>query len=205
MKLILFVISVCHLIYPNSFEGKIKYQNTYKSKVPNVTSEQFDEMMGTVQEYFIKGDKYKSIGNGSFSQWQLYIPLENRLYSKLAISDTIYWVDGKSNPDEVVSFELQKGKENILGFMCDALVLQTNTGQTTYYFSEKVKTNSELFKDHLYGNWAFMTKQTGSLPLKTVMETPQFTLVSIAKEINEMKIEDNFFDLPNAPIKKSPF
>ncbi|VXD14831.1 hypothetical protein MARINOS108_12149 [Marinoscillum sp. 108] len=29
--------------------------------------------------------------NGSFSQWQLYVPSENRLYSMLAVSNTPRW------------------------------------------------------------------------------------------------------------------
>jgi hypothetical protein len=198
----LFITSICN---SQNFEGKITYQNTYTSKIPNPTSEQFDGMMGTAQEYYIKGDKYKSATNGSFFQWQLYVPTENRLYSKMAVSDTLLWSDGNSNPDEAVSYEIMKNQAEILGYKCDALVVKTKTGKATYYFSKKIKINPELYKDHQYGNFAFFTKQTKSLPLKIEMETPQFTMISTATAVKEIELEESFFSLPVTPIKKSPY
>lgn len=188
-----------------SFEGKITYQNTYTSNIPNATSKQFNQMMGTVQEYYIKENNYKSIMNGSVSQMQLYAPSENRLYTQLAVSDTMLWTDGNSNPDEAVKYEIQKNKAEILGYKCDALVVQTKTGNATYYFSKKVKVNPKHYENHQYGNWALVMEQAKSLPLKIEMETPQFTLVSEAVEIKEMELADDFFDLPDVPAKKSPY
>ncbi|VXD14832.1 hypothetical protein MARINOS108_12150 [Marinoscillum sp. 108] len=51
------LVVIIALFIPNNadFESKITYQNTYKSHIPNMTSEQFNQMMGTVQEYYIKG------------------------------------------------------------------------------------------------------------------------------------------------------
>lgn len=187
------------------FEGKITYQNTYKSKIPNATSEQFTAMMGSTQEYFIEGGKYKSVTNGSLSQWQLYVPSENRLYTKMSTSDTLLWTDGNSNPDEAVKYEIQKSAVEILGYKCDALVVQTKTGTITYYYNKKIKIDPELYKNHQYGNWAFLTGKSKSLPLKIEMETPQFTLVSEAVEIKEIELDSEFFDLPDAPTKKSPY
>lgn len=96
--LLLFVLNLVVLagVEAQSFEGKITYQNSYISKLPNVPSEQFTAMIVSPQEYFIKGDRYKSVMNGSYSQWQLYVPSENRLYNKVAISDTLMWSDGNS-------------------------------------------------------------------------------------------------------------
>ena len=131
------------IMQAQTFEGKITYQNTYTSKIPNATSEQFNMMMGTTQEYYIKDGNYKSSTNGTFSQWQLYVPTENRLYNKMAISDTLLWNDGNSNPDEVVSYEIKKNQAEILGYKCDALIVQTKTGKATYYFSKKIKIDAE--------------------------------------------------------------
>ncbi len=80
--------------FAQTFEGKIVYQNHYISKMGRITNDQLGAAMGTRQEYFLKGARYKSVMNGSFSQWQLYVPAENRLYGKLALSDTLYWTDG---------------------------------------------------------------------------------------------------------------
>lgn len=205
--LLLFILFLIVLagIEAQSFEGKITYQNTYKSKLPSVSSEQFTAMMGNTQEYFIKSDKYKSVTNGSFSQWQLYVPSENRLYSKMSISDTLLWSDGSVNPDPMVSYEIKKGQGEVLGYKCDALVVKTKMGQVTYYFSKKIKVDASLYRNHEYGNWALLTGQANSLPLKIEMETPQFTLVSEAIEVKDMELEDSLFDLPEVQAKKSPY
>lgn len=205
VSILIITVLITGVCNAQNFEGKITYQNDYTSKIPNATSEQFNAMMGTTQEYYIKGNKYKSATNGSFSQWQLYVPTENRLYSKMAVSDTLLWSDGNSNPDEAVSYEIQKNQGEILGYKCDALVVKTKTGTATYYFSKKIKIDPELYKNHQYGNWALVIEQTKSLPLKIEMETPQFRLVSTAVDIKEMEIEESVFALPEVPTKKSPY
>ena len=72
--------------FGQSFEGKIVYQCTYKSKFPNVSDEQLTQLMGSTQEYLIKDGDYKSITNGASFQWQLYRHADNKLYSKIANS-----------------------------------------------------------------------------------------------------------------------
>jgi hypothetical protein len=84
--LIFLFLSAELIVNAQTFEGKIVYQNSYTSKLAQVKSEQFDAMMGTAQEYFIKGGNYKSVTNGSFAQMQLYVQSQNKLYSKLATS-----------------------------------------------------------------------------------------------------------------------
>lgn len=190
--------------FSQSFEGKITYQNTYTSNTPDATSEQFNYIMGTTQEYYIKGNQYKSVTDGMLSQWQLYVPSENRLYSKLTVSDTLLWSDCSNNLNEAVSYELEKDQAEILGYNCDALVVGTKMGKATYYFSNRIKVDPKLYEDHKYGNWTLLTGQTRSLPLKIEMETPRFNLINVAIEVKEMELEDNFFNLPDAPSMKSP-
>ena len=48
------------------FEGKIVYENKYKSKLPNVTDEQLTAMMGSKQDYFVKSGNYKIATNGRY-------------------------------------------------------------------------------------------------------------------------------------------
>ena len=52
-------------IFGQPFEGEIVYENHYKSKMPNLTDQQFATMMGSRQEYYIKKGDYKSVTNGS--------------------------------------------------------------------------------------------------------------------------------------------
>ena len=60
-KSITFLLATIFAItsFGQTFEGEIVYKNTYKSKLPNVTSEQFTTMIGSTQEYFIENGDYK--------------------------------------------------------------------------------------------------------------------------------------------------
>ena len=60
------LIRICFLLIFSSivslgqtFEGKVTYQNTYKSKIPNVTDDLLTAMMGTSQEFNFKGGNYQ--------------------------------------------------------------------------------------------------------------------------------------------------
>lgn len=192
--------------FGQSFEGKILYRNSYKSKIPNVTDEQFSSMMGTLQDYFIKDGNYKSVTNGSFLQWQLYVNKDNRLYNKLASSETILWNDGAINADEVISAEINKGTIEILGYQCDELILTCKSGIQKYYFNSKLAVNPQLFNNHKFGNWYEFLSRANSLPLKMIVDNIQYSIESTATEVKEMKLEESFFELPiGVKTMKSPY
>jgi hypothetical protein len=189
-----------------SFEGVAVYQNTYVSKLPQLTNEQLNAMMGTKQEYSMKGGNYKSVFNGSFVQSQLYRQADNKMYMKMGNDEALYWTDGATNKDEVVDFKILKNQEEILGVMCDALVVTSKTNKVTVYFNSKYKIDPTLFKGHAYGNWNFIIEKTKALPLKTLLENAQFSLTSIAQEVKPAKVSDETFALPAGVVTKpSPF
>lgn len=193
-------------VYGQTFQGKIIYQNKYDSKIPNVSGEQLTAMMGGTQEYIIKNGDYKSTTNGSMMQWQLYRNKDNKLYSKMANSETIFYNDGNTNADEVLNVEVKKSAEKILGYSCDEVILTCKSGIQRYFYNSKLNVNPNLFTGHLFGNWYEYIKVANALPLKMIVENPQFTLTSTATEVKEMKLDDKEFSLPeNAPITKSPY
>ncbi|AFR34852.1 hypothetical protein AWR41_08115 [Riemerella anatipestifer] len=192
--------------FGQTFEGKIVYKNTYRSKIPNVTDEQFTTMMGSVQEYFIKNGNYKSVANGSFFQWQLYVNKENKLYSKMANSEILLWNDGAANSDKVLKAEVNKGVAEVLGYKCDELVLTCKSGIQKYYFNTKFSVNTKLYENHKFGNWYDFLSKSNSLPLKSIIDNGQFTLESVAIEVKEMKVDNTIFDLPaNTKTMKSAY
>ena len=188
------------------FEGRIVYMNSYKSNLPNVPDSQFRSIMGSTQEYFIKNGNYKSVMNGSLVQWQLYNSKENKLYTKMANSATILWNDGGVNTDEILKTEVNRGVTEILGLLCDELIMTCKSGRQVYYFSSKLKVNTELFMQHKFGNWYAYLLKTNALPLKSVTINPQFILESVAIEVQPMQLQDAFFDMPvNSKTVKSPY
>lgn len=189
-----------------SFEGKITYTLSYKSNISQMTDAQWSSMMGSVQEYYIKGGNYKSVLNGTIMQWQLYSNAENRLYSKMSNSETAFWNDGSSNPDVVLEVKLNRNAIDILGYNCDELILICKSGVQKYYFSSKLAVDFLLYEKHKFGNWYDYLKESKAVPLKSISQNAQFTMESVAVEVKEMKLNEEVFQLPqNTKTAKSPY
>jgi len=203
---IIFTVLISITLFGQTFEGKILYANSYKSKNPKITDQQWTSMMGSTQEYLIKGGDYKSIANGTLVQWQLYINKDNKLYNKMSNSETAFWNEASVQGDEVLKVEVNKGVTEILGYKCDEVVLTCKSGVQKYYFNSKLSVDTKLFINHKFGNWFDYLSKSNSLPLKSVIETAQFTMESIATEVKPMKLDTKTFELP-ALIKteKSPY
>ena len=123
------LIMIAFFVTGQPFEGKIIYVIKFKSKTTKMSSEQWDAMMGTSQEYFIKDGNYKSVTNSAMFQWQLYLNKENKIYSKLATEDKVYWVDCGMKDDAVIKSKINKGVKEILEHTCDELILNCKSGR----------------------------------------------------------------------------
>jgi hypothetical protein len=202
----LFISLCCMAASAQSFEGEITYTNTIKSKVAQVSDEQFTSMLGDTQHYYTKAGNYKAETNGKFVFWQLYINADNKLYNKLANSEAILWNDGAVNQDSVLSFEITKNAAEVLGYKCDQLILHCKSGTQTFYYSSKIPVDSKLFSKHLYDNWYFYLTKAHAMPLKMIIENAQFSLQSVATEVKPMKLDASMFVLPpGVTLAKSPY
>jgi hypothetical protein len=203
---LIFTVLVSMTVFGQTFEGKMRYANSYKSKNPKMTDQQWASLMGSTQEFMIKGGDYKSITNGTLVQWQLYINKDNKLYNKLSNSETAFWNDASVQGDEVVNAEVNKNVSEILGYQCDELVLTCKSGVQKYYFNTKLSVDTKLFTNHKFGNWYDYLLKTNSLPLKSIIETVQFTMESTAIEVKPMKLDTKYFELPaGITTAKSPY
>lgn len=194
IKFLLLLISFTS--FSQNFEGEIIYSNTYTSKNLQLKDEQWSLMLGNTQNYLVKGGDYKSITNGKLMQWQLYINKDNKLYNKMANSDIVYWNDASIQGDEVIKIEINNNVLEILGYKCDEIVLTCKSGVQKYYFNSKISIDPKVFINHKFGNWYDYLSKSNALPLKMILENPQFTTISIATEIKPMKLEVNTFELP---------
>jgi uncharacterized membrane protein len=179
-----------------TFEGEIVYANTYKSKNSKLKEQQLAAMLGSTHNYFIKDGDYKTVTNGVFAQWQLYVNNENRVYNKMASSDTVFWANAAEHDDEVLSMKMTPNAVTILGYKCDELILNCRSGVQKYYFSSKLRVDSKLYSKHLYGNYYAYVSKTNAIPLKSIIEDAEFIMESVAKEIKPKKMTISFFRLP---------
>lgn len=182
--------------FSQNFKGEIVYSNTYKSKNPQVTDEQWNLMLGTTQRYLTQDGNYKSITNGKLLQWQLYVNKDNKLYNKMSNSEIIYWNDGGLQADEIINVEVNKSVEKVLNLLCDEVILVCKSGVQKYYFNSSLYVEPETFVNHKFGNWYDYLLKSKSFPLKMIIENDQFTITRIATEINPKNIENLIFTLP---------
>jgi len=188
---------ITQLSFGQTFEGEIVYQNVYKSKIPNLSDEKFTTLMGSTQDYFIKEAEYRSNANGTLLQWQIYVPADNRLYTKMSNSESALWNDAAINPDSINSVALNRKTVEILGYPCDELVLNCKTGIQKYYFNSKLSIDSKKYVNHKFGNWYTYVSNANAVPLKFEIDNAQFTLTATAIEVKPMKLDDRMFQLPN--------
>lgn len=188
--------------FGQNFEGKIIYSNTCISNIPQITSESLSSLIGSKQKFIIKEGNYKSITNGTFFDWQLYINTSGKFYSKVTSSETTNCIDDKKQhkEDEVISLKLNKNVTKILDYNCDELIVKYNRKVEKYYFNSGIIINTKIFKNNKFQNWYGYFLRANVFPLKMITETFALTFESIATEIIPLKIEDKTFELPKGII-----
>lgn len=197
LTLLLYLLLITINLNGQSFEGMIQYSNNYESKSTNISSDQFNYLLGTKQVFVIKSGNYKSAFNGKFMRLQIYRSDENRSYSLTAKSDSLYYEDYSKNVDRALSYEIKRNQDTINGIPCDLIRVKAEGSKISIYFNSDYKVNPELYKNHNYGNWYYIISKTKSLPLKIINETEQFIMTSIATEIKPMQLNDNVFEIQN--------
>jgi hypothetical protein len=189
------------------FEGKIVYNDYYESKTPTVSNKEWDEILGSKHEFYIKNGDYKVFYNGSTSRalrWSLYINEDNKIYGKKANTDTILWSDASLKSEILLDVILNKEVTEILGYKCDEIILITKNGSAKYYFNKKFSVDPKYFVNHKFGHWYDFISRSNSMILKSIIENGAFISYSEATEIKEMSMEDEFFKLPpNSKTKEN--
>lgn len=189
--------------YGQNFEGKITYKNDYKNT--KIGDELYTRIAGDTQQYFYKNGNYKSITNGTLSQWQLHLANGYKIYNQLNFPNKIFWTDVSKNDDSIISVTISKNKETILGYVCDEMIFETKKRTQKYYYNHQLSVNPKLFSNHKYFNWYDYVLRAKALPLKSIIETDDFILTSIAIEVQRIKLEDNLFALPeNVELEEMP-
>ena len=90
--------------------------------------------------------------------------------------------------------------------LSDIFEKESRAGVQKYYFNSKLSVDTKLFANHKFGNWFDYLSKSNALPLKSVIETAQFTIESIATEIKPMPLETKAFDLPTGiKTEKGPY
>jgi hypothetical protein len=189
-----------------SFEGRVIYKVSAKPKSQQFSNEQLTAMVGDTQEFFIQGGYNKSVYNGTKMEWQIYRADENKVYTKVSDSEVIFWQDGAFQNDEILKTELNRAVTKVLDYTCDELILTCESGLYKYYFNTQFGIDAKLYEKYKYTNVAAKLAQIKALSLKSIADTPLFTIESVAIEVKPMKLDKKTFDIPaNSSLVKSPW
>lgn len=209
MKKILFTLSFACITmssFAQYFEGKIKYRveprnpnpafmsdEEYRKKNPNNTAH--------YETFYFKNNQYKFVHGDEI---EVLDPSKQRVYSYTVGADTCLWNDATFASDEILEVKKSNEKDSVLGSACEAFVIRTKWGKTTYFFDRtKLKVDATKFSAHKYKNWSEFLRESNCLPLKIVYKTAFDCIVYIATAIKEEPIEDKEFVIPafKYPIK----
>jgi len=115
---------------------------------------------------------------------------------KLRGNDTLKWLDAGTDPNKVLKVVINKKVAKVLDFECDEAILTTEQGVEKYYFNSDLSVDKRLFEKHAFGHWYELIAATGSLPLKSIVETQQFITTSEAIEVVRTELDEKDFLLP---------
>ena len=180
------------------FEGEIDYDVSYESHQNGLSIAQLELMYGVKEQFFISGGRYKTMTDGQVIEMQLYDPGLNRVYTKLAESDTLIFFEGAINRDSIRDFSIQPNADTVLGHSCQSVTFKSLSGTSTFFYSEDFPLDAGKFRAQQFANWAFYCEKAHAVPLKMVVRNEQWTMTAVATEIRPFRIDSSFFQTPGA-------
>jgi hypothetical protein len=188
------IISLSTAVVAGEFEGVIEYRNSYLDEAGD-NNHRLAKRGGSKRFYYIKAGDYKSVTNGNWFEYQIYLSKTNKIYTKMHNKDGLNVVNASHNKYPVLDYSVSLDQGEVLGFKCDLITIKTEKGVYKYYFSSAHKLNPEFFKNHQNGNWDFYTSKTSALPLKMVFHENNFTYESVAVDIVEKALSTKDFEI----------
>ena len=187
--LISIILTPC---FGQQFEGKIIYQNSYKSK-SETPSEYLNQLFGKTHTYQIKNGNYKLESDGKLLQWQIYIMQEDKLFSKLAASKKVGIKDLSKEFDKVKNVKVKRQFTVILNHTCDEFIVRCKNSTQKYYMDSSLTVSPEVFKTSTFNHrFSFLSKNQ-IFPLKMIIEDETSICESTEVEMKAEKIDESIF------------
>ncbi len=180
------------------FSGVIDYRYSFEDINGNDVSEVMSAYLGAEQHYHIKADCCYKAYNEKGDLVMLYDGGENAFYSFSKPQNAIKY-DGSQNGSSEYKVTKLSQTEEVAGYKCQSIKVETETSIITYFFSPKVKVDPQVFKKHAFGDWNRYLKATnGALPLKYVLTNKASGLkwTSQAYKVSNKTLSDEAFALP---------
>jgi urease accessory protein UreE len=134
-----------------------------------------------------------------FPTTRLYIADSNRVYVVDAANERVFRKEPKNRklPKKVPVAVAGKDSMKICGVMCYAYHTKYDKEEITYYVSPQIRVNLGYYKGKYNSKAAWLTKGlNGSIPLRTIRKTPDYTIDIKATKISREKYTKEMFRIP---------
>jgi hypothetical protein len=187
----------------NEFEGCVEYSCQFKSISNQYSTKSLKDYYGDTLIVFIKGGNYKQVYKTSKGLNEAYFDyLTNRYYFLLHGIDTIYYFDAGLTNDLYKVKSFQTANKLILGYHCQCVLLTSSTDSCFYYYTPDLPLSEKYFVNHKYGGYNILTQSIKSIYLAQLSKYRYYIYTSKAYNIENKKLEDSIFKMPNYPLKK---
>jgi hypothetical protein len=184
------------------FEGVIKYRIRYEPLSDSFSVKHFIDYYGDTSIAYIKGGKYKQVYPNAKGISEVFYNSKNNLYYMHYInSDTILFVN-TSLDKQHYKFNFITGVDTmILGYKCKCAIIIRGDDTTKYYYATDLPLSGNHFKNHKFGGYNLLTKNTNSVYLIQYTNFKKYSFSTEAFLIQKVHLQDSIFALPRLPIR----
>ncbi len=194
------IVFLCLMAFKSDkdyFVGKIVFKNMFTDLKGNDITEKIAPLIGRESYYYIDRMNYKAYDEAN--NWIQLYNAESNTYYYFSKDKTAQKIDGSKETSEKFNVTKLDIKEDIAGYECRAIQVETESQTTVYYYNSTIKTDPRVFSRHNFGNWNKYLKATGgALSLKFVMTDPKsgYIWTSVATEVTRQKLTQDDFKFP---------
>lgn len=187
----------------NSFEGKITYEVIMQTTADKKKYRTLKEVFGdTVVYTFSKGRYAMQYVDGKI-EYIKYLR-DNNQYRKMLWLDTLYFQDVAIENSTLYSVLEEETDFKVLGRDLKMVSIITDSYKKYYYYDPNMYMNPEYFSKHIFGYENKYYEKAKAPYIYAEIEYDDLKIILKPISIEEMKIDDDFFKLPNYIIKTSP-
>ena len=180
------------------FEGVLTYKVDVRSKKPEFSNIYWRNIMGYGDQLTI------SIKQGNYLR-QCGITTEYhsqgipKVFIKINGIDTLFYLDYDSDSSTLVSVTKKDEQKKIAGFDCSSITIKTSRSTNQYFYAPALYMNPEYFKGYKLSKYDEYLKHTSSVYLATNDEYEAFILSSTCTNVEQKKLDESVFKLPDLP------
>lgn len=183
-----------------SFEGRITYQFILQTKGNPRDFEPMKKLFGdTIITTHSKG-RYSMNYPGGLLQYIKYMR-DNYQYRKMDRMDTLFITNAWVENSTLYSILEEETSRVELGRKLKMISIVTNQYKKYYYYDSTIYMNPEYFKRHKLGYENKYYEKAKSPYLYAEIEYDKIKVIMKAIKIEEMKIPESFFELPDVTTK----